>query len=261
MALNEDQESVIQIIIMSAITIVGFVLAAFGGKSDLGWGITGTALVSMSTVFVPFMVRRLREARDLRGVIKVVTRAEAIFTYLMPELQGAVQICLLGNALLADVFNHYRFREIVKAKKSTEDFKLRVCIYSPDKNNEFLRKRAKDEVTDQIISLKMLPQDQKDAEEKKLVQSRLGHLIRSIEGTRSYISELKHCLGEKLELRMIDKTYVLDSILIADEKIVVCDYVHQSGRSTPVLVLKGSPAGEQYKREFERIWSLAKTVD
>ncbi|MBI1804987.1 MAG: hypothetical protein HY033_06970 [Ignavibacteriae bacterium] len=239
------------------------------GKADLGWGIVFGSFVSLTPIVVPFVIRKLRRALDIRGVIKVVQRRDPLYTYLEPEAEYCNKISLLGNVLCRDIFGQSEFRELLLKNQSNELFSCRVCIYSPTTNNTFLRQRSEDEVANKIIEVAVdttKSQSDKDSILKELIDDRLQHNIEQIGETVRIVKELQggtqteKGLGDKLKVRFVHNTYILDSILIADDKVVVCDYLHRSGRYTPVLVLTNSPVADKYKEEFEMVWSFANDV-
>ncbi len=262
---EKDHEHLLSMVVSVFLLVIGLTAWLFvpGGR-EFGQGMAPTAFVSLIPATAFFLARKLRRIRDIEGVIKVALRTDPLFRELRPELDNAKEICLLGGVLRKDFFRQEGFLGIIKAKKAIDEFRLRVCVYKPDKNNEILRVRARDESAQKIISIMEGPQaqEEKDKACRALIDDRVDRMATDIRYMYESFCELKDDkdLAHKIEIRFTTSNYILDSILIADSKVVICDYLHQSGSGTPFFVLSGNPAVDRYKEDFERVWRLAEVA-
>lgn len=109
---------------------------------------------------------------------------------------------------------------------------------------------------DYRIALK--DKDMSDAELKNKTALELKRMNAEICNTLDKIHSLKEKLNEKIKLKYVDSTYILNSIIIVGDKTVVVDYLHQRGSGSPIFVLKGNPVCESYQREFDRMWEIGR---
>jgi len=266
--MQQDQkfETILQLIIICFTGVFGLGIFFFTGHEwALGAGIG--AFIAAIPIGIPFLRHYFREIRDIKGVEKVVLRTTGdIFDYLMPDLETSSSISVLGNTLHADVFSG-PFYDALSRKKNDRELNLRICMYSPKVDNEFLQQRASDEVFDDMCRLELAmrgkssPQEI-DLEIDKLYKQSLKHMMDYLNSTARSIRILAKDdhLGDRLQVGLVDSTYILDSIIIAGDKVVVVDYLHRSGKGTPVIVMKGSPVSQAYRDEFERLWQLSQKV-
>jgi hypothetical protein len=257
-----DRENLILMVTNLFLVTIGFIVWFFipDGK-NIGMGIVPTALVSLIPTAVFFLAKKLERMRDVEGVLKVALRKESLLNYLKPEIEKENEISLLGSILKKDFFRNPHFIEIVKRKKGEKDFKLRVCVYTPSNQNEYLRISVKDQNSDHISRIiKSTPmQDQKNDEIAKEIEYHTNRMITDINDVLKTIQQMKTDIPElkdKIEIRTTNDNYILDSILIVGDKVVVCDYLHKR-EDHPFFVLKGGPVSEIYKRDFERVWNLS----
>jgi len=217
---------------------------------------TGLALLIGGVVpFLSSVILLLYDYRSrqkaIRGVIKVMLReAGIIFEVIKKDLKSAKSIHIVGNILYRDLFGEEKFNKILE-ERANDDFEIKICLYKP--NNQYLRMRASDEITNYRIGRQH--NNVKDVEQtgKENIERMNAEICRTL----VKIQNLNLKLKRKIEVKYIEWTYILDSIIIIDEKIVVVDYLHQTGRGSPVFVLKSSPVCEAYRKEFERMWNYS----
>ncbi len=266
-ALDEkDRENLIPMLTNFFLIVIGTIFwLLVNGWKDFGMGLAIAAFVSLSPLLLFFVDRKLRRMKDIEGVMKVALRGEPLYVYLKPELHHANEISLVGNVLRKDFFRQHEFLEIVKTRKSDGKLRLRVCIYRPNRSNRMLEIRARDEESDKILAIMgcNLTQEEKTKKIDELVNTYMNHMIGDIDYMLDSFRDLKADpdLSKKLELRFIDSNYITDSVLIAGNKVVVCDYLHQGGTNTPYLVLRGGEVAKKYRDDFERVWKLASAAD
>ena len=263
---EKDSKNLISMLVDLFLLVIGLIFWFFvPAWKDVGIGMTPTAFVSLIPLVVFFFAKKLERMRDIEGVLKVALRKEPLFHYLKPELEKGKEICLLGTILQKDFFRQVEFIDIIRKKKDIEGFKLHVCIYSPSNYNQYLDLSVRDqnaEAINQHLSDQSLTPKQKNSNIKKLIQQHKDRMTTNIKDVIDTISLLKKEVTElkdKIEIRTTDSNYILDSILIVGDKVVVCDYLHQRQKH-PFFVLKGGPVSEIYKKDFERVWNLAKVA-
>ena len=101
---DEKHLPIYQMIFIWVIVAFGLYSAFIEGNTAKGWAIASSALVSFTTVFVPYLWRRFREAKDIKGVLKVVPRKDPLFLYLKEDIKNADEIFMLGSVLRVDFF-------------------------------------------------------------------------------------------------------------------------------------------------------------
>ena len=113
----------------------------------------------------------------------------------------------------------------------------------PDKENQFLINRASDEYEDTSNTF----------------AEQIAHLITYGQQIKEKLRKLESF--KSLRLKYIDRTYILDSIIRVDRKIIVIDYLHKSGSGTPFYILREGEIFNAYKKEFETVWNKAIEVN
>ncbi|MGD0338655.1 MAG: hypothetical protein ABSB78_07675 [Bacteroidota bacterium] len=260
---TKDHENFISMLVNLFLLIIGLIFLFFvPGWRDIGIGMAPTAFIALIPLVGFFIVKKLERMRDVEGVLKVALRKEPLFNYLKPELENEKEICLLGSILQKDFFRQIGFKEIMIKRKDIEGFKLRLCIYSPSDRNEYLELSIRDQNSEEInqyLRDQSLTQKQRIGKINKLIQKHKNRMITNINDVLDTIGLLKREVTElkdKIEIRTTNSNYILDSILIVGNKVVICDYLHQR-ENHPFFVLKSGPVSEIYKKDFERVWSLA----
>jgi hypothetical protein len=216
------------------------------GKGQIGLALLMGGTVPLLTNLMLLIYAYIMRHKDIRGVLKVVLRDRGlIFDTIEKDLQNAKSIQILGNILYRDLFGIDEFNKILEGR-ANDDLKVNICLYKPD--NQFLKIRALDEID----------RKEKSKEEiEKTSKENLDRMNAEIGWTLDKIKSLKKKLKEKIDIKFINSTYILDSIILVDDKkVVVVDYLHQRGRGSPVFILKDNPVCKAYRDEFNRMWEL-----
>ena len=246
----DEKFVIINISAALALIVVGSTLILLHNL-NLGLPFLIGGIIPLMTNGVPLLLFYLGRQKAIRGVLKVMTREEGvIFEAIEKDLKSAKSIQIVGNILYRDLFGVEKFNKILEGR-ANDDFKIKICLYKPD--NQYLRIRSSDEIVNHRIEIRGENRD--DIEQK--AKANFGRMNAEIGETLDKIKNLKKKLKEKLKVKLIDWTYILDSIIIIDDKIIVVDYLHQRGRGSPVFVLKDNPVCKAYQKEFERIWNYS----
>lgn len=231
----------------AAIPVLTGVTLICVGKCQIGLALLMGGTVPLLTNVMLLIYAYIIRHKDIRGVLKVVLREkELIFDSIEKDLKKAKSIQILGNILYRDLFAVDELNRILEGRAS-DDLKVRICLYKPD--NQFLELRALDEVERKEKSKEEIGKNGKE---------NLARMNAEIGRTLNKIKSLKKKLKEKIDIKFIDSTYILDSIILVDDKVVVVDYLHQTGKGSPIFVLKGNPVCEAYQREFEMMWDIGR---
>ena len=170
---------------------------------------------------------------------------------------------MMSLILYRNFFKGTNFAKIFKESLKKAGPKFRILILKPFSNNNnddsvILRQRAIDEALFlKGDDMKKEPEDEADRMNRQIKKT-----LKKIAGI---LSEQDDETKKRVEVRVVDKTYLTCSIFnIDDKKIVATHYWHNTGGGgTPTFEIKGphSPLFEMYSKEFDRVWENSSKWD
>jgi organic radical activating enzyme len=168
---------------------------------------------------------------------------------------------MMSLILHRNFFKGKNFAKIFKKSLKPDGPKFRILILKPFSNNDdsvILRQRAIDEsLFLEGDDIKKDPEDEADRMNRQIKKT-----LKKIACIwKDQDDETK----KKVEVRVVDRTYLTCSIInIDDKKIVSTHYWHNTGGGgTPTFEIKGphSPLFEMYSKEFDRVWENSSVRD
>lgn len=231
--------------IFGSMTIVGIILFFFAQDVIIAPGLIIGGLIAFITEASTPLTKFLNRWKEINEIESAgVRHGDIISKKVIQWLDGSKQVDFMGN-ILSDVFEGPVGRALKEELNRREDklLEIRVCIYEPSPENHFLLHRAEDEYEDVNSTL----------------EDQIKHLV-------TYGTQVKEKLRKlesfkSLELRYVDSTYILNSIIRIDNRMIILDYLHRSGSGTPFYVLKEGEIFNIYKKEFDVIWKKSHKVD
>ena len=184
------------------------------------------------------------------------------YSDLHDEIKTAkTRVDMMSLILYRNFFKGEAFAEIFKKSLKNDGPKFRILILKPFSNNNdsvILRQRAIDEAL--FLAGDDIKKDPKTEANRMNVQ-----INKTLTKITSILKDQDDETKKKVEVRVVDKTYLTCSIInIDDKKIVATHYLHNTGGSgTPTFEIKGphSPLFEMYSEEFNRVWENSSKLD
>lgn len=172
------------------------------------------------------------------------------------------RVDMMSLILYRNFFKGKNFTKIFKESLKNADLRFRILILKPFSNDDddsvILKQRAIDEAL--FLTGDDIEKDPGIEADRMNVQ--IGKTLEKIAGI---LSEQDDETKKKVEVRVVDRTYLTCAIInIDDKKIVATHYWHNTGGGgTPTLEIKGphSPLFEMYSKEFDRVWENSSKWD
>jgi hypothetical protein len=257
----------VQLILIGAVILIFSVAFILVRNYNLLWGIIPSGLFTMLVILIPYLHQK--KGRDIKGIIVFKKRKGDMVKYIQSSIKTSSSISMLGINL-QDILGDYTFRQALQENTKKPHKKLRVCVLRPVKS-EIFSKRILDEVfgeyfINQKESVKVENRKMEYSTDMADYKHRVQYTIDKIEAASRLLMELERKKQEfkqwDIELRYIDKSYILNSIIIMDNKMLVVDYLHRRGSECPLIVLdRRNETWQAYVNEFEIMWNLAEPVD
>ncbi|MFA7419578.1 MAG: hypothetical protein WCZ90_07815 [Melioribacteraceae bacterium] len=253
----------IQFLLVILITTVFFFAFHEWGKWETMWSTLFSGSSSALIIVFPFLWKKLGRSR--KGVKALQKRKGDMVKHIRKSVESSSSISMAGINL-QDILGDYHFRQALKKNSGESKRKLRVCMLYPSLSNDFLKIRMKDELFGENYIM------QKDDESSTMnigygyeggaYQHKLQYTIDKIEAATRQLAELQNKKICDIELRYLNKTYLLNSIIILESEMLIVDYLHRRGSECPMIILnKKSEAWQSYNDEFEILWRLADKYD
>ncbi|MEK0336281.1 MAG: hypothetical protein QQN41_02480 [Nitrosopumilus sp.] len=215
-------------------------------------------------------LRFFKKAESLKsiGLEDIVIREgkKNIFAEVYEQIRSAKKVDMMGLVLWRDWFHEEQFRNtLTDVLNQDEKIRIRILLLKPldHESSIILSQRALDENIAKSIDKKEGTIDFDRLE--KIASKNADRMNIDINFT---LNEIHKIINDKnrgrLEVRLVDKTYINCSLFRIDNQILVVDYLHRTGGSgTPVKEIRGSKTRlfKIYCEEFETVWSISKKWD
>ena len=171
------------------------------------------------------------------------------------------RVDMMSLILYRNFFKGKDFTKIFKESLKNDGPKFRILILKPFSNNDdsvILRQRSIDEAL--FLTGDDIKKDPETEANRMNVQ-----INKTLTKIASILKDQDDETKKKVEVRVVDRTYLTCSIInIDDKKIVATHYGHNTGGSgTPTFEIKGPhfPLFEMYSKEFDRVWENSSRWD
>jgi hypothetical protein len=204
------------------------------------WALVGLGCALVMAIYI--LIRRERDrsvSASIEGIVQAWPRRESLDSgRVMKALEQSQTISMLGYNLRTPFLSHGgRFDEMLRGKLAKEkNLTLRILIADPD--SEGLARRAEFEAK---------RPDRRMHDDGNSALEYLNDILRT------------HADG-RLEVRLIDGDLIRCSLIFADEKLFVTQYLaRRTGNKCPAFEIHGKSTGfyQIYQREFDDLWKEA----